>query len=79
MLPITVLALLMIFQSEFKNILDLIIRTELNSTGNKEQVVDISTLDKIEAHGLIEDFELIKKMVLDVHPGTYRYNKKKDY
>lgn len=41
---------------------------------NKEQVVDISTLGVIDKQGLKEDFELLKKMVLDVHPGTYRYN-----
>jgi len=43
---------------------------------NKEQVIDISTLDKIDDQGLKKDYELIKKMVLDVHPGTYRYNNK---
>ncbi len=45
---------------------------------NIEQLIDISTLGKIDKQGLKEDFELIKKMVLDVHPGTYRYNNKED-
>ena len=41
---------------------------------NVDQIIDISTLGKIDVAGLKEDFELIKTMVLDVHPGTYRYN-----
>jgi hypothetical protein len=45
---------------------------------NKEQIIDISTLSKIDVPGLKKDFELIKKMVLEVHPGTYRYNSKED-
>ena len=45
---------------------------------NKEQLIDISTLGVIDKQGLKEDFELLKKMVLDVHPGTYRYNNKED-
>ena len=45
---------------------------------NKEQVIDISKLGKIDVQGLTKDFELIKKIVLEVHPGTYRYNSKQD-
>ena len=45
---------------------------------NKEQVIDISKLGKIDVQGLKKDFELIKKIVLEVHPGTYRYNSKED-
>ena len=45
---------------------------------NKEQVIDISKLGKIGVQGLKKDFELIKKIVLEVHPGTYRYNSKED-
>lgn len=43
---------------------------------NREQLVDISTLPPLYPKGLKEDFELIKTMVLNVHPGTYRYNNK---
>lgn len=43
---------------------------------NREQIVDISALAKIESQALLEDYELIKTMVLEVHPGTYRYNTK---
>ncbi len=45
---------------------------------NIEQVIDVSGLGLISKEGLKEDFELLKKMVLDVHPGTYRYNNKQD-
>ncbi len=45
-----------------------------NNKWNQEQIVDISTLEEIAPDGLLEDFELIKTMVLEVHPGTYRYN-----
>ena len=41
---------------------------------NQEQIVDISSLKKINVEGLQEDFQLIEAMVLEVHPGTYRYN-----
>ncbi|MBQ4820189.1 S41 family peptidase [Aquimarina sp. MMG016] len=43
---------------------------------NREQIIDISTLGKIDIQGLKKDFEFIKTMVLNVHPGTYRYNSK---
>lgn len=39
-----------------------------------EPVIDISLLPKLQPQGLREDFELLKSMVLDVHPATYRYN-----
>ena len=45
-----------------------------NNIWNREQVIDINTLNKIEVNKLLEDYELIKTYVLDVHPGTYRYN-----
>lgn len=45
---------------------------------NREQIIDVSALETITAEALLEDFELIKTMVLDVHPGTYRYNSKED-
>ena len=43
---------------------------------NKEQIIDISTLKPISSELLLKDYELIEKMVLDVHPGTFRYNDK---
>jgi len=41
---------------------------------DRDQIIDISVLGKIDVDGLQKDFELIKTMVLEVHPGTYRYN-----
>lgn len=50
--------------------------TSLVSTNvwNKEQIIDVSALKPIPSEDLLEDFELIKTMVLEVHPGTFRYN-----
>ncbi|WP_350293533.1 S41 family peptidase [uncultured Croceitalea sp.] len=45
---------------------------------NKEQVVDITSLKKIPSNKLLEDYALIEKMVLEVHPGTYRYNTREE-
>ncbi len=44
------------------------------NTWNKDQIIDISGLQPIPSKELLEDFELIKTLVLDIHPGTYRYN-----
>jgi C-terminal processing protease CtpA/Prc len=41
---------------------------------NTEQMIDISTLEKIPSERLLEDYELIETMILEVHPGTYRYS-----
>ena len=41
---------------------------------NSEQTIDINSLQEIGSDELLKDFELIKTMVLNVHPGTYRYN-----
>jgi len=43
---------------------------------NTDQLVDISTLSPIPSSDLLKDYELIETMVLEVHPGTYRYNSK---
>lgn len=45
---------------------------------NREQIIDPSTLKPIPSKLLLEDYELIRKMVLEVHPGTFRYNSKKE-
>ncbi len=45
---------------------------------NQEQLIDVSSLEKIPSSKLLEDYKLIELMVLDVHPGTYRYNNKKE-
>ncbi|MEN0006445.1 MAG: S41 family peptidase [Bacteroidota bacterium] len=39
-----------------------------------EQLIDISTLPLLQPNQLLQDFELIQTMVLQAHPGTYRYN-----
>ncbi len=41
---------------------------------NVEQVIDISLLPLIQPEQLQSDYKLIEQMVLEVHPGTYRYN-----
>lgn len=43
---------------------------------NVEQVIDISSLPLIQPDELLHDYELIEQMMLEVHPGTYRYNNK---
>lgn len=45
-------------------------------TWNKETPVDITTLIAIPSEQLLEDFKLLEHMVLQVHPGTYRYSSK---
>jgi len=49
-----------------------------NNVWNKEQSININDLDKIDSIDLKEDFELIENMILQVHPGTYRYNSKEE-
>lgn len=49
-----------------------------NNSWSKESVVDINALKPISPQDLQKDFELIQTMVLDVHPGTYRYNSKEE-
>ncbi|MGS2727341.1 S41 family peptidase [Psychroserpens sp. BH13MA-6] len=44
---------------------------------NVEQAIDISTLNSIPPHLLLEDYHLIEALVLEIHPGTYRYNSEK--
>lgn len=41
---------------------------------NVEQIIDVETLPKLQPEQLLKDYELIKAMILEVHPGTYRYN-----
>lgn len=41
---------------------------------DQEQVIDVQSLPLLSPDALLTDFELIKTMVLEVHPGTYRYN-----
>lgn len=55
---------------------DILADTSMESinTWDKDQIIDIYALRPIPSKGLQEDFELVKTMVLDIHPGTYRYN-----
>lgn len=41
---------------------------------NVEQVINISALPLIQPDELLADYKLIEQMILEVHPGTYRYN-----
>ena len=43
---------------------------------NQDQIIDPADLPRLAPADLLKDFELIQTMVLDVHPGTYRYNDK---
>ncbi|MBX2872070.1 MAG: hypothetical protein KTR30_08220 [Saprospiraceae bacterium] len=36
--------------------------------------IDPASLSKLEPADLLQDYELIKTMLMDVHPGLYRYN-----
>lgn len=36
--------------------------------------IDPTTLPKLQPAALLQDYELIKTMLLEVHPGLYRYN-----
>ncbi|MEL7145754.1 MAG: S41 family peptidase [Bacteroidota bacterium] len=51
-------------------------KAEVSQQWNTADRVDIISLQKIPAAVLQEDFQLIKTMILDVHPGTYRYASK---
>ena len=51
---------------------------ESKNIWNREQSIDLSTLKPIPSELLLEDYELISKMVLEVHPGTFRYNNKEE-
>ena len=46
---------------------------EVSHRWDEPEAIDVSTLEKIPSADLLKDFELIKTMVLKVHPGTYRY------
>lgn len=41
-----------------------------------EPIIDISKLPLLQPEELMEDYKLLEKVVLDIHPGTYRYNSK---
>ena len=47
---------------------------ESNNSWNKEQIIDLRNLKPIPPEMLLKDYELISKMILEVHPGTFRYN-----
>jgi len=45
-------------------------------TWNLLPPLDLSKLKKVSPELLLKDYKLIEQMVLEVHPGTYRYNTK---
>ncbi|GAB4395599.1 MAG: S41 family peptidase [Microscillaceae bacterium] len=49
---------------------------QTNDTWNLPSPLDVKKLPKISAEKLTEDFHLLKKALLDIHPGLYRYNTK---
>lgn len=56
--------------------LDLGTESEVTYEGQWDEpaFIDPNTLAKLQPNALREDFELIKTMLLEVHPGLYRYN-----
>ncbi|SFR52140.1 C-terminal processing protease CtpA/Prc, contains a PDZ domain [Robiginitalea myxolifaciens] len=50
----------------------------VNAKWNREQVLDISKLEPIPPELLLEDYKLVETLVLDLHPGTYRYKSKSE-
>jgi len=40
---------------------------------DKEQVIDIQSLEKLTPEQLLDDYRIIEIMVKEIHPGTYRY------
>ena len=42
------------------------------------QTVDVSSLPKIPAEKLMEDYQLLEKMILKVHPGVFRYHDERE-
>ncbi|MEM6967437.1 MAG: S41 family peptidase [Bacteroidota bacterium] len=60
--------------------LDLVANEKIVSINewNTEQTIDISTLPLLTPEQLADDYQLIEEMVLNVHPGTYRYNSKEE-
>ncbi len=54
---------------------DLVLEKESYSESiwDVEQFIDPETLEPIPSNGLLEDYELVEQMILDLHPGTYRF------
>jgi hypothetical protein len=46
----------------------------LSFNWNIDQEIDVSSLPLISSEALLKDYKLIEEMVLNLHPGTYRYN-----
>lgn len=59
---------------DFTNLKD----SKVVSQWDEEPLVDISKLEKIPAEKLMEDYHLIEKMVMKVHPGATRYRTEKE-
>lgn len=49
---------------------------QTNDIWNLQSPLDVKKLPKLEAEKLTEDFNILKKALLEVHPGLYRYNSK---
>ncbi|MDF1697897.1 MAG: S41 family peptidase [Saprospiraceae bacterium] len=47
-------------------------------TWNVDQVVDMHSIERLKPEQLQADFELLKTMILKVHPGTFRYNSQEE-
>ena len=50
---------------------------QTNDTWNLQSPFEVKKLPKISAEKLTEDFNILKKALLEIHPGLYRYNTKK--
>ena len=49
---------------------------QLNDVWNVQGDIDIKSLPRLSAEKLTEDFSILKKALLEVHPGLYRYRTK---
>lgn len=49
---------------------------QTNDTWNLQSKFDLKKLTKVSAEKLSEDFNILKKALLEIHPGLYRYNTK---
>lgn len=66
------------WESTENRTLNLKLNQVTTSIWDLDPVVDISKLPLLQPDELIKDYELFETMILDLHPGTYRYNSKEE-
>jgi len=53
-------------------------QVQTNDTWNVQSPFNVKKLPKINAKKLTEDFSILKKALIEVHPGLYRYNSRNE-